>query len=91
MRAVLPASGSGAGSWRAYVSLCVHTGDLQVVLMMGLEGDGFLETSGHQGKEIEKGSFDGKTEFISFKLQMRSGPLAGKKETVMFAEVVWSV
>lgn len=91
MRAVLPALGSGAGSWRAYVSLCEHTGDLQVVLMMGLEGDGFPKTSRHQGKGIEKGSFDGKTEFISFKLQMRSGPLAGKKETVMFAEVVWSV
>lgn len=62
MRAVLPALRSGPGSWRAYIyiSMCTHRGDLQVVLIMGFEGDGFLKTSGHQGKETEKVSFDGK-------------------------------
>lgn len=39
-----------------------------------------MKTFGGWGKEIENVSFNCKTAFISFKLQMNMGPQAGKEE-----------
>lgn len=55
-------------------------GEFQETLMVGFQGDGFMKTFGGWGKKTEKISFKCKTELRSFKLQMSSGPPAGKKE-----------
>lgn len=68
-----------------YTSKGTHRGGLQEALMQ-FQGDGFTRTFGGQRKKVEKVSFSCKTEFISFKFQMSSGPQAGKEDMVMFAE-----